>query len=52
MSKSVNKSTKFAIFSERDENEIAYKDLKQIIKQTESQRNKIAIFHTKIEELE
>ena len=46
------KALKSDIKSQRDENEIAYKELKNIIKQTESQRNKISIFHTKIEELE
>ena len=46
------KNLKYDIKSQRDENEIAYKELKNIIKQTESQRNKIGIFNTKIEELE
>ena len=46
------KMLKGAIKAQRDENEILYKDLKNIVKSTASQRAKIAIFQSKIEELE
>lgn len=43
---------KGAIKAQRDENEILYKSLKQILKDTESQKAKINVFQAKIEELE
>ena len=46
------KKLKGDIKNQRDENEILYKQLKTVVKETESQRAKIAIFNAKIEELE
>ena len=46
------KQLKADIKAQRDENEILYKNLKQIVRSTESQRNKIGVFQAKIEELE
>ena len=46
------KTLKSNIKVQRDENEILYKNLKEIAKDTESQRQKVAVFQAKIEELE
>ena len=46
------KTLKAAIKAQRDENEILYKSLKQVLKETESQKAKINVFQAKIEELE
>ncbi len=37
---------------QRDENEVLYKSMKKILKDNEFQKDKIAIFSAKIEELE
>lgn len=46
------KNLKGDIKAQRDENEIVYKTLKNVVKDTESQKVKIAVFQAKIEELE
>ena len=46
------KELKKNIKKQRDENEIVYKGLKEVIKDTDAQRSKIAIYTAKIEELE
>ena len=46
------KTLKFDIKTQRDENEMLYKTMKNLVKETESQKTKIAIFTAKIEELE
>ena len=46
------KSLKADIKAQRDENEMLYKSMKTLVKETESQKTKIAIFTAKIEELE
>jgi hypothetical protein len=46
------KSLKGDIKAQRDENEMLYKGMKTLVKETESQKTKIAIFTAKIEELE
>ena len=46
------KMLKGDIKGQRDENEILYKHLKGVVKDTESQRAKVAIFQAKVEELE
>ncbi len=40
------------IKAQRDENEILYKNLKKIVQETSSQKNKIQVYQAKIEELE
>ena len=46
------KSLKGDIKAQRDENEMLYKTMKTLVKETESQQTKILIFSAKIEELE
>ena len=46
------KQLKRNIKQQRDENEILYKELKNVVKDNEFQRSKIAIFKAKVEELE
>jgi polyhydroxyalkanoate synthesis regulator phasin len=46
------KKLKGDIKQQRDENELIYKDMKKLLKETESQRQKITVFTAKIEELE
>jgi septal ring factor EnvC (AmiA/AmiB activator) len=46
------KELKYNIKTQRDENELLYKGLKHIHKDTVSQKQKIAFFKSKIEELE
>lgn len=46
------KKLKGDIKAQRDENELLYKEMKRLLKETESQKQKISMFTAKIEELE